>query len=133
MRAFILALSVVSIVSWRLNENARRDAERAHAQTRSSEAEFRSAFDDAPIGMAIVDLAGRFERINRSLCELTDYTPRTLLTMRLDDLVGAPRGRPGRRRQHAPSARSAVPTVPVAGGSSSNRSCATSREPSGRS
>ncbi len=87
---FILALSVVSIVSWRLNENARRDAERAHAQTRTSEAEFRSAFDDAPIGMAIVDLAGRFSAINRSLCELTDYSREDLLTMRLDDLVGAP-------------------------------------------
>ncbi|HEY3613246.1 MAG TPA: EAL domain-containing protein [Gaiellales bacterium] len=88
--AFILALSAVSIVSWRLNENARAEAERAHERTRTSEAEFRGAFDDAPIGMAIVDLGGRFARVNRSLCELSGYDREQLLAMRLDDLVGLP-------------------------------------------
>jgi diguanylate cyclase (GGDEF)-like protein/PAS domain S-box-containing protein len=85
---FILALSAVSITSWRLNENARADGERAHDRTRISEAEFRGAFDDAPIGMAIVNLDGGFERVNRSLMELTELGGERLLRMQLADVVG---------------------------------------------
>ena len=45
------ALGVVNIVSWRMNEDARED-------TRDSDQRFRSAFEDAPIGMALVGLDG---------------------------------------------------------------------------
>ena len=37
---------------------------------REAESRFRSAFDNAPIGVAIVDLEGRFVQVNRSLCEM---------------------------------------------------------------
>jgi PAS domain-containing protein len=36
---------------------------------REAEGSFRSTFDNAPIGVAIVDLEGRFVQVNRSLCE----------------------------------------------------------------
>jgi diguanylate cyclase (GGDEF)-like protein/PAS domain S-box-containing protein len=40
---------------------------------REAEDRFRSAFDEAPIGMAITGLDGRFLRVNRALCEITGY------------------------------------------------------------
>src|SRR5262249_1152186 len=62
--AFVLALSAVNIVSWRLNEDAR-------ALTRQREEDFRGAFENAPIGMAIVGLDGRIVRANEALAEIT--------------------------------------------------------------
>jgi|SRR5215204_577772 len=50
---FITALGAANIVGWRLNEEVRQ-------QMRRTEGRFRSAFDQAPIGMAIVTPAGRF-------------------------------------------------------------------------
>jgi PAS domain S-box-containing protein len=49
------------------------------AELRLSEERFRRAFDDAPIGMALVGLAGRWLRVNRSLCEMIGYTEAELL------------------------------------------------------
>jgi PAS domain S-box-containing protein len=46
---------------------------------REAEGRFRSAFDNAPIGVAIVDLEGRFVQVNRSLCEMLGYSERELL------------------------------------------------------
>jgi PAS domain S-box-containing protein len=40
---------------------------------RESEARFRLAFDEAPIGMALVALDGRFVRVNGRLCEIVGY------------------------------------------------------------
>ncbi|MEY2515593.1 MAG: hypothetical protein QOJ89_2951, partial [bacterium] len=34
---------------------------------------FRRAFDDAPIGMAVCDLEGRFVEVNQALCTITGY------------------------------------------------------------
>jgi diguanylate cyclase (GGDEF)-like protein/PAS domain S-box-containing protein len=34
---------------------------------------FRRAFEDAPIGMAVCDLAGRFVEVNQALCSITGY------------------------------------------------------------
>ncbi len=47
-----------------------------------SEAEerFRRAFDDSQVGMALTSTAGRFQRVNRALCEITGYSR--------DELVG---------------------------------------------
>ena len=70
-----------------MNERVRADAAAAHERTRRSEAEFRDAFEDAPIGMALVDRGGRFTRVNRSLAQLTGFTPAQLLTMQLPDVA----------------------------------------------
>jgi len=77
---FITGLCAVNMITWRMNEEAR-------GETRESEARFRGAFEDAPIGMALVTTEGRFFRVNRSLCERTGYTAERLLAMRVDDLA----------------------------------------------
>lgn len=49
------------------------------AELRLSEERFRRAFDDAPIGMALVGLAGRWLRVNRALCDMIGYAEAELL------------------------------------------------------
>jgi diguanylate cyclase (GGDEF)-like protein/PAS domain S-box-containing protein len=48
--------------------------ERAAAQERlaRSEHRFRGAFDNAPLGLALIDRGNRFVRVNRALCRLLD-------------------------------------------------------------
>jgi diguanylate cyclase (GGDEF)-like protein/PAS domain S-box-containing protein len=48
--------------------HARAEAERAKAD---AEVRFRTAFEDAPIGMAITSIDGRFLQVNRALCAIT--------------------------------------------------------------
>jgi len=47
---------------------------------REAEERFRRAFDDAPIGMALASLDGRYLRVNTALAALTGY--------RVDELIG---------------------------------------------
>jgi diguanylate cyclase (GGDEF)-like protein/PAS domain S-box-containing protein len=56
-------------------------AERKRHELALAEAEerFRSAFDNAPIGIALVTPDGRFIKVNRSLCELTGHSETALL------------------------------------------------------
>jgi len=54
---------------------ARRLAEVANEEVRESEERFRLTIDEAPIGMALVALDGRFVRVNRVLCEIVGYSP----------------------------------------------------------
>ncbi|HEX7300050.1 MAG TPA: EAL domain-containing protein [Solirubrobacteraceae bacterium] len=83
---FVGALALVNLVHWRLNEDARALA----AQT---ERRFRSAFEEAPIGMALVDLDGVVQSANAPLCERVGADP---AGRRLSDLVfpGDLSGRP---------------------------------------
>jgi diguanylate cyclase (GGDEF)-like protein/PAS domain S-box-containing protein len=76
---FIAALGAANIVGWRLNEEVRRNM-------KQSEERFRTAFDGAPIGMALVTPDGRFLRVNRRLAELTGYEADALLARSLDQL-----------------------------------------------
>ncbi|HEX5901153.1 MAG TPA: PAS domain S-box protein, partial [Solirubrobacteraceae bacterium] len=46
------------------------ESHRVEDQLRAAEQLFRRAFDDAPIGMALIDLDGRWLRLNRSLCQM---------------------------------------------------------------
>lgn len=54
-------------------------------QLRSSEARFRSAFDHAPLGMALVSMAGRFIQVNAALSKLLDVAPETLQDRFVDE------------------------------------------------
>lgn len=47
---------------------------RAELALRESEERFRLTIDDAPIGLALVGLDGRFLRVNRVLCGIVGYT-----------------------------------------------------------
>ena len=79
---FIAALGFASMVTWRANESVR-------APLAASEQRFHRAFDDAPIGMALVGPDGRFREVNRSLASLTGYGAEKLVQLRLWDLSPA--------------------------------------------
>ncbi|HWH93904.1 MAG TPA: sensor domain-containing diguanylate cyclase [Baekduia sp.] len=75
---FITALGVVNLVSWRMHEDERE-------RTAQSKERLRWAFEDAPTGMAFVDLDGRVQRVNAALCRTTGF--------RAAELVGEPLAR----------------------------------------
>ena len=54
---------------------------------RESEELYRSAFEQAVIGMAHIGLDGRFLRVNRSLCNILKYTAEELLSRSAQELV----------------------------------------------
>jgi PAS domain S-box-containing protein len=54
---------------------------------RVSEERFRLAFDNAPIGMAIVGLDYRLQRVNRSLCDTLGYSEQELLARTFVDIT----------------------------------------------
>ncbi len=56
-----------------IRERVEREREIGEAQER-----FRRAFEDAPIGMAVADLDGRFLEVNQALCTITGYAPEDL-------------------------------------------------------
>ncbi|MBJ7520788.1 MAG: EAL domain-containing protein [Solirubrobacteraceae bacterium] len=83
---FIAALGLVCLVSWRLNEISRE-------ATAASRERFRSAFADAPIGMALVDLDGRVQQANAVLQERLGLDPTGRLLrdcVETEDLDGRP-------------------------------------------
>jgi len=55
------------------------ERERVEQALRQSEEHFRSAFDYAAIGMALVALDGRWLKVNHSLCEIVGYSEQELL------------------------------------------------------
>ena len=54
--------------------------ERDGGALREAKELFKSAFDNAPIGVAVVGLDGRFLRVNRSLCEMLGLAEEELLS-----------------------------------------------------
>lgn len=68
-------------------QEARRQAETANAKLRESEERFRLTIDEAPIGMGLISLDGRFVRVNRVLCEITGYSADELTTLRFQDIT----------------------------------------------
>jgi PAS domain S-box-containing protein len=63
------------------------DARHALEALQSAEERFRTAFDEAPIGMAIFDLERRILRVNAALCELFGRSEEELLGRTADDFT----------------------------------------------
>ena len=63
------------------------DKHRQATALRLSEERFASAFDHAPIGVALVSLSGRFLKANRALCEIVGYTAEELSRRDFQDLT----------------------------------------------
>ncbi|MFN8594064.1 MAG: PAS domain S-box protein [Thermomicrobiales bacterium] len=59
----------------------------AEVALRDSEERFRTAFDRAPIGIALFDQDGHFRQVNASLCELVGYESAELLNMSFADIL----------------------------------------------
>jgi PAS domain S-box-containing protein len=57
------------------------------AQLRDAEERFRLAFDEAPIGVALVALDGRWLRVNRALCQIVGYPAEEMLRLGFQDIT----------------------------------------------
>jgi diguanylate cyclase (GGDEF)-like protein/PAS domain S-box-containing protein len=77
---FIAGLGVANILHWGSNERARTSAQDALRRTEASELRMRRAFEDAPLGMAVVTPEGQIVRANAAFAGITGYVP--------DDLTG---------------------------------------------
>ncbi len=54
---------------------------------KQSEKQFRTTFENAPIGMCLADLDGRFIAVNQSLCAILGYTKDELTRLSFDDFT----------------------------------------------
>lgn len=54
---------------------------------RKSEEKFRSTFESAGIGMAIIGPDTRFTKVNQSLCDMTGYSGKDYLSLNLHDII----------------------------------------------
>ncbi len=60
---------------------------RVEADLRDSEERFRLVLEEAPIGMSLVSLTGRYQRVNRELCAILGYEESELLQRRWQDIT----------------------------------------------
>jgi len=66
-----------------------REVQRHMEALRESEERFRSAFDYATIGMAVVSLEGRWVQVNRSLCDILGYEEAELDSKHFREITAA--------------------------------------------
>ena len=59
------------------------------AALRNSEEQFRRAFEDASVGMAIVSLEGGWVRVNSALCQIVGYSHAELFQLTFQDITHA--------------------------------------------
>jgi PAS domain S-box-containing protein len=68
----------VDLISYKLLKEERKKLEE---QIRESEVFFRTAFNNAAIGMCIYSIDGTFLEVNRALCDLIGYSEEELVNM----------------------------------------------------
>ena len=78
---FITAAGIANIVNWRLNDTARNEARAASTRADLSDVRFGVAFDNAPIGVALVSPEGRWLNVNQALVQILGYSKQELLEM----------------------------------------------------
>jgi diguanylate cyclase (GGDEF)-like protein/PAS domain S-box-containing protein len=88
---FVTGAGLGAVANWRLNEDVRAETRDAYRQARESEERFKSAFENAPIGMVLLSIdpgqSGRFLQVNRAMCEMAGRSEEELLARSLQDLV----------------------------------------------
>ncbi|HJU54393.1 MAG TPA: EAL domain-containing protein [Pyrinomonadaceae bacterium] len=89
--AFIVVMPIVAIVYFTYQTYLKNieSTERHVAELQESEERFRSAFDYAAIGMALVSPEGKWLQVNRSLCEMVGYSEHELLGMSWESITHA--------------------------------------------
>jgi diguanylate cyclase (GGDEF)-like protein/PAS domain S-box-containing protein len=63
------------------------ERKRTEDALREARDRFRSIFDHAPIGVAVVSLEGRYLQVNRSLCEILGYTEQELQALTWQEIT----------------------------------------------
>jgi PAS domain S-box-containing protein len=63
------------------------ERKRAEEKLKESEERFRLAFENANIGMCLVDLQGRLMKVNRQMCEIFGYSQKELENMTVNDIA----------------------------------------------
>jgi PAS domain S-box-containing protein len=84
------SISKIEVGGTRLFAVILRDSterKRAEDALRESEERFRTAYENAPIGMALVGLDGHFLNVNHALCEIVGYPEKELLTKTFQDIT----------------------------------------------
>lgn len=74
-----------------LRENYQQDLEQQVIERtkalQESEERFRRAFEDAPIGMALLDLTGKWLQVNQTVLDITGYSESELLSLSFQDIT----------------------------------------------
>lgn len=77
-RVSVLGNDELAVLGNDINDMAEH-LEQSTAKVSESEERFRTAFENAAVGMALVSTEGRLLRVNRALCEMLDYSTEELL------------------------------------------------------
>jgi PAS domain S-box-containing protein len=78
--SFLLGAGSVAVVHWRVHGRAQEEIHRVQRLVGD-------AFDNAPIGMALVGLDGRWLRINSSVTDITGFSSEELLKRTVSDVT----------------------------------------------
>ncbi|MEG4576856.1 PAS domain S-box protein [Microcoleus sp. N3A4] len=68
-------------------QRAENDRKQVEMALRNSEEQFRHAFEDASIGMALISLDGHWLKVNPALCQIVGYSSEELLTLTFEDIT----------------------------------------------
>src|SRR5581483_4104083 len=63
------------------------DRKRAELALARSEEHFRRIFDESPVGMTIVDMNGKFHRVNNAMCRMLEYSEPELLGLSITEVT----------------------------------------------
>ena len=84
---FVLAASVANLTAWRLNEEARLEAEHSYRQLRASESRYRDIVETAQEGVWMLDETGRTCFVNSKTAEMLGVAAHDVLGCPLLDFV----------------------------------------------